>query len=337
MAPRRCCGAQAGGRPLGRGSSPSQHRAGHPFVSVPRVFRYATAVMSTPVFKYLRYEVVGPVATITLDRPARLNAICRGMPAELRLAVETASEDNAVHVIVLTGAGRAFCTGYDLAQTADDPTAAAGGQDPTQGPWDPVVDLAMMHRNTQDMMSLWRSPKPTIAKVRGYAVAGGSDIALCCDLVVMAEDAQIGYPPARVWGIPTTAMWVHRLGAERAKRMLFTGDLVTGLEAARMGLVLEAVPEAQLDARVDALAARIGAVPKNQLMMSKLLVNQSVEATGLAQTQLFASLFDGIARHSPEGIWFKQLAEREGFKEAVRQRDGGAPIAEGVSKDFYRF
>ena len=292
---------------------------------------------TSETFSHIRYEVRDRIATLTLDRPARLNAIVRGMPAELRRAVERANEDNSVHAIVLTGAGRAFCSGYDLAETAEDASAAAGGQDPTKGPWDPMVDLAMMHRNTQDMMSLWRSPKPTIAKVRGFAVAGGSDIALCCDLVVMAEDAQIGYPPARVWGIPTTAMWVYRLGAERAKRMLFTGDLVTGKEAAAMGLVLEAVPEAELDARVAALASRIASVPKNQLMMSKLLVNQSMEAAGLHQTQLFSSLFDGIARHSPEGTWFKQLAEAEGFKEAVRQRDSGEPIADGTSKDFYRF
>jgi enoyl-CoA hydratase len=293
--------------------------------------------MSQRPYQHLRYEKRDRVATITLDRPDRLNAICRGMPAELRAAVEQASEDDEVHCIVLTGAGRAFCGGYDLAQTAEDPTAAAGGQDPTKGPWDPLVDLAMMHRNTQDFMSLWRSPKPTIAKVRGFAVAGGSDIALCCDLVVMAEDAQIGYPPARVWGIPTTAMWVYRLGPEQAKRMLFTGQLVTGIEAARMGLVLEAVPAAELDARVDALASRIAAVPKNQLMMSKLLVNQAIDQAGLPQTQLFSTLFDGIARHSPEGIWWKQLAEREGWKAAVQHRDSGEPIAPGVSKNFYRF
>jgi enoyl-CoA hydratase len=200
-----------------------------------------------------------------------------------------------------------------------------------------MVDFAMMSRNTQDFMSLWRSNKPTIAKVRGHAVAGGSDIALCCDLVVMAEDAKIGYPPTRVWGIPTPAMWIYRLGAEKAKRMLLTGDLVTGREAADMGLVLEAVPEFELNSRVVALATRIAAVPKNQLMMVKLTINQAIDSMGLAQTQMFATLFDGIARHSPEGVWFKRLAEEKGFKEAVRQRDSGEPIAESVSKPFYRF
>jgi enoyl-CoA hydratase len=288
-------------------------------------------------YRHLIYDVEGRIATITLNRPERLNAIARGMPQEIREAVEKANDDNDVHCIVLTGAGRSFCAGYDLVDFAENRSSAAGGQDAQHGPWDPMVDFAMMHRNTQDFMSLWRSNKPTIAKVRGHAVAGGSDIALCCDLVVMADDAKIGYPPSRVWGVPTPMMWVYRLGAERAKRMLFTGDLITGKEALAMGLVLESVPEPELNDRVVALATRIAAVPKNQLMMMKLVVNQSVESMGLAQTQMFASLFDGIARHSPEGVWFKQRAEEKGFKEAVRERDSGEPIAQGVSKPFYRF
>jgi enoyl-CoA hydratase len=189
-----------------------------------------------------------------------------------------------------------------------------------------------MHDFTQQLMSLWRSYKPTIARVHGPAVAGGSDIALCCDLVIMAEEAVIGYPPARVWGCPTTAMWVYRLGAERAKRMLLTGDLVDGREAARLGLVLEAVPRARLDERVAEIAARIAAVPKNQLMMQKMMVNQAYDNMGLASTQRLATLFDGITRHTPEGLWFKHRAEEVGFKQAVRERDGGAPIAPDASR-----
>ena len=288
-------------------------------------------------FKHLLYETQGRIATITLNRPERLNAIARGMPQEIREAVEKAGDDNEVHCIVLTGAGRSFCAGYDLVEFAENKSGASGGQDAAKGPWDPMVDFAMMYRNTQDFMSLWRSNKPTIAKVRGHAVAGGSDIALCCDLVVMADDARIGYPPSRVWGVPTPMMWVYRLGAERAKRMLFTGDLITGKEALAMGLVSASVPEPELNQHVVALATRISAVPKNQLMMMKLVVNQSIESMGLAQTQMFATLFDGIARHSPEGVWFKHRAEEKGFKEAVRERDSGEPIAEGVSKPFYRF
>lgn len=287
-------------------------------------------------FETIRYAVEGRVATITLNRPERLNAISMAMPREIREAVERAARDNDVHVIVVTGEGRAFCAGYDLEMAAANPDRAAGGQDVTQGPWDPMVDFAMMYRNSQDFAALFSCHKPTIAKVRGFAVAGGSDIALSCDLLVMAEDAKIGYPPARVWGIPSTGWWPHRVGLQQAKRMLFTGDLIDGREAVRIGLALEAVPEPELDARVAALAARIAAVPKNQLMMSKLVVNQTAEAQGLHGSQVLSALFDGIARHSPEGTWFKRLAEAEGFKAAVKARDGGEPIAEGQSKPFGR-
>lgn len=273
-------------------------------------------------FRSVRYDVTDRIATITLDRPDRLNAIDEHMPTEIRAAVEAAQADRSVHVIVVTGAGRSFCSGYDLKEYAE-ARDAPYSQDM---PWDPMLDFEMMNRNTQDFMSLWRSHKPTIAKVRGHAVAGGSDIALACDVVVMAGDALIGYPPARVWGCPTTAMWIYRVGMERAKRMLFTGDLVTGIEAAEMGLVLEAVAESDLDSRVDQLAKRMAGVPKNQLMMQKLMINQAVEAMGLAQTQMFATIFDGITRHSPEGVWFKQRAEAVGFQQAVKERDSGEPI-----------
>jgi enoyl-CoA hydratase len=275
------------------------------------------------------YKVSGRRATITLNRPERLNAIDEGMPAAIREAVDAANADRGVHVIVITGAGRAFCAGYDLKHYAEREGENAGVQ---SMPWDPMVDFQMMHRNTQDFMSLWRSYKPTIAKVRGFAVAGGSDIALCCDFVIMADDAKIGYPPARVWGCPTTAMWVYRVGAERAKRMLLTGDLVAGTEAKAMGLVLDAVPEKDLDDTVDRLAARIEGIPRNQLMMQKLMINQAYESMGLANTQMLATLFDGITRHSPEGMWFKQRAEEVGFKQAVEERDSGAPIASEVSR-----
>ena len=279
-------------------------------------------------YQSIRYEVSDRIATITLNRPEQLNAIDESMPGEIREAVESADEDPRVHVVILTGAGRAFCAGYDLrefAERAEDPHTQ-------EMPWDPTVDFRMMSRNTQDFMSLWRCSKPTIAKVRGYAVAGGSDIALACDLVVMAADAKIGYPPARVWGVPTTAMWVYRVGAEQAKRMLLTGDLIDGVEAKRIGLVVDAVPEALLDTRVAELADRIKGIPRNQLMMNKMMVNQALESMGLAGTQMLATLFDGIARHSPEGLWFKRRAEQVGFAQAVQERDSGDPIAPDVSR-----
>jgi enoyl-CoA hydratase len=275
-------------------------------------------------YTYVLYERRGRVAHITLNRPERLNAIHPEMPGEIRAAVEEANADDEVHVIVLSGKGNAFCSGYDLKIYAEASGPNAVSQDM---PWDPMVDYKLMKRFTDDFHSLWRSDKPTICKVHGYAFAGGSDIALSCDLVVMAEDARIGYPPARVWGCPTTAMWVYRVGAERAKRMLLTGDLVDGREAKAMGLVLDAVPGEELDTRVGELAERMAGVPKNQLMMQKLMINQAFDSMGLPNTQMIATLFDGIARHSPEGVQFKRRCEEVGFHQAVQERDGGAPIA----------
>lgn len=269
------------------------------------------------------YERTGRLARITLNRPRRLNAIDDGMPAALAALVAEANRDDRVHVIVLAGAGRAFCAGYDLKRYAEAPRPVPWSQ---AMPWDPMIDFRGMAANTACFMSLWRSLKPVVCKVHGYALAGGSDIALCCDLIVAAEDAQIGYPPARVWGCPTTAMWVYRVGAERAKRLLLTGDLISGTEAARIGLVSEAVPAAELDGAVERLADRMAGVPKNQLMMQKLMINQAYENMGLASTQLVATLFDGIARHTPEGVAFKARAEKVGFKQAVRERDSGRPI-----------
>ena len=275
-------------------------------------------------FSTLKYARDGRIARITLNRPQRLNAINHKMPGEIRRAVEAANADDAVHVIVLAGAGRAFCAGYDLKAFAETKTPLT-----QRMPWDPMRDYRLMKRWTEDFFSLWRSYKPVICKVHGYAVAGGSDIALCADIVVMAEDARIGYMPARVWGCPTTAMWVYRLGAEKAKRMLLTGDTIDGATARAWGLVHDAVPAKKLDAAVDALARRMAGVPKNQLMMQKLMINQAYDNMGLAGTQMIATLFDGITRHSPEGMWFKRHAEKHGFHEAVRWRDSGRPIPEG--------
>jgi enoyl-CoA hydratase len=276
-------------------------------------------------FTTLMYDVRDAKAYLTLNRPDRLNAIDDVMPGEIRAAVEQANADEAVRVIVVQGAGRAFCAGYDLKQFAE---GDVGDRWRSTHPWDPVRDYREMRRNTDDFFTLWRSLKPTIAKVHGHAVAGGSDIALSCDLLVMADDARIGYPPARVWGCPTTAMWVYRLGAERAKRMLLTGDTIDGTTAAAWGLG-EAVPAADLDGAVEELADRIAGVPINQLVMQKLMINQAYDNMGLQGTQLLATLFDGITRHSPEGVWFKDLAEREGFHAAVQWRDSGRRIPDG--------
>jgi enoyl-CoA hydratase len=267
------------------------------------------------------------VARLLLDRPERLNAINEDMPREIRAAVEWANAEDEVHVILVEGAGKGFCGGYDLSHFGQGEIDHPCQQE--RQPWDPLADYAFMKRNTEDFMSLWRSPKPTIAKVHGHAVAGGSDIALSCDLLVMAEDARIGYMPTRVWGCPTTAMWTYRLGPTRAKQLMFTGDTIDGRRALEWGLANEAVPAAELDATAMALAERIAGVPRSHLAMHKMVVNQVMLTMGLEQTQSLATLFDGITRHNPEGLWFRRYAQAEGFKAAVQWRDSGRPIPEG--------
>jgi enoyl-CoA hydratase len=269
-------------------------------------------------FETILYQPAGGVARITLNRPQRLNAINAALTADLRNAVAAANEDPAVRVIVLAGAGRAFCAGYDLdwGTKAEDATQRA-----MAGNWDPVRDYLGMSRNVRAFMSLWESPKPVIAQVHGWCVGGGTDMALCSDLIYMAEDAQIGYPPARVWGEPTTVMWAYRLGLEHAKRLMLTGQSLTGIEAQRAGLVSAAIPAEQLAATVDEMARRMATIPLNQLVMSKLLVNQAYENMGLRTTQILGTVFDGIARHTPEGIAWRDMAMDIGFREAVRRRD----------------
>ncbi|MBK6651164.1 MAG: crotonase/enoyl-CoA hydratase family protein [Betaproteobacteria bacterium] len=267
------------------------------------------------------------VARLLLNRPDRYNAISDDTPRDIRAAVDWANADDEVHVILVEGAGKGFCGGYDLQQFGEGVLEHPCQQEST--PWDPMVDYAYMKRNTEDFMTLWKSPKPTIAKVHGAAVAGGSDIALCCDMLVMADDAYIGYMPTRVWGCPTTAMWTYRLGPMRAKQMMFTGDTITGKQAADWGLANLSVPAIELESAAMKLATRIAGVPHSHLAMHKMVVNQVMLTMGLEQTQQMATVFDGITRHNPEGMWFRRYAQDQGFKAAVQWRDGGQPIPEG--------
>jgi enoyl-CoA hydratase len=184
-----------------------------------------------------------------------------------------------------------------------------------------VADYSMMTALVSKFMSLWYSRKPTVAQVHGWCVAGGTDMVLCSDLIMAAEDAQIGYAPSRVWGSPTTAMWVYRLGPEWAKRLLLTGDPVDGRTAERIGLIHKAVPAADLEREVEALARRIAQVPTSQLVSMKLLVNQAYENMGLRSTQLLGSILDGLMRRTPEGLAWRKLIDEKGMQEALRQRD----------------
>jgi enoyl-CoA hydratase len=283
------------------------------------------------------YEADDRVARLTLNRPERGNGITNRMVRELAAAVERANLDPAIHAIALAGSGSGFCGGYDLVASAEgemeglaeddvpdgspiDPAVIGRNHVPNTN-WDPVTDFQMMWRNVRGFMSLFHSEKPVLCKVHGYCVAGGTDMALCSDLLVIAEDAKIGYPPARVWGSPTTALWAHRVGIARAKRLLLTGDSLTGAEAAEWGLAVEAVAANELDDRFEALVQRVARMPINQLVMMKLLTNQVAYAQGLHATQVLGTFFDGITRHTEEGHAFVRRAAESGFKEAVRERD----------------
>jgi enoyl-CoA hydratase len=282
----------------------------------------------------ISYSVDGRVARLTLNRPERGNGLTPTLIRELAETVERADLDPGVHVLLLSGNGKGFCGGYDLVESAEgmgvrpqtdgtalDPAVIGANHDPS-GTWDPMVDYAMMGRNVRSFMTLFHCSKPVVCKVHGFCVAGGTDLALCSDLLVIAADAKIGYPPARVWGSPTTSMWAYRLGPQRAKRLLFTGDSLSGAEAVEWGLAIEAPEPDALDERTETLVGRIAQMPVNQLQMMKLLVNQSMYAQGLHQTQILGTVFDGITRHTKEGYAFQGRAAEAGFKAAVADRDG---------------
>ena len=288
-------------------------------------------------YKTLTYEVTGRIARITFNRPEHGNAITVDTPVELAAAVERADLDPHVHVMVVSGRGKGFCGGYDLSIFAEnggqpgvgpdgingsvvDPVVQARNHNPL-GQWDPMVDYAMMSRFNRGFASLLYANKPTVAKLHGFAVAGGTDIALYADQIICAADTKIGYPPTRVWGVPAAGMWAHRLGDQRAKRLLMTGDCLSGTMAAEWGLAIEAPPAEELDERTEDLLARIARMPINQLMMVKLALNSSLLAQGVANSTMVSTVFDGVSRHTREGYAFQMRAATAGFREAVRERD----------------
>jgi enoyl-CoA hydratase len=271
-------------------------------------------------YETLIYATDGAIATITLNRPERLNTIVPPMPDELEAAVAEAIRDPAVKVIVLRGAGRAFCAGFDFGGGFHhwDEWLTTGGE------WDPGKDFAMATSQlgaVPKFMSMWRSPKPVIAQVHGWCVGGGSDMALCADLVIASEDAQIGTPYSRMWGCYLSGMWLYRLGLTRAKEFALTGKPLSGTEAVEAGLINAAVPFAELSNEVDARASALSSIPSSQLAAMKLIVNQAYENMGLASTQLLGPVLDGLMRNTPDAREFIELAEREGVGAAITRRD----------------
>jgi enoyl-CoA hydratase len=273
-------------------------------------------------FETIIYRAGGPVASITLNRPERLNTIVPPMPDEVEAAVALATRDDAVKVIVLRGAGRAFCAGYDFGGGFKH----WGDALETDGRWDPGKDFVMATAPqlspTQKLASVWRCPKPVIAQVHGWCVGGGSDFALCADLVLASEDAVIGTPYSRMWGASLSGMWIYRLGLAKAKEHALTGRPLTGVEAADCGLINRAVPFGELEAAVGALAAELAGIPSSQLAAMKLVVNQAYENMGLGATQTLGPILDGLMRNTPDALEFIARAETEGVGAVVAERDG---------------
>jgi enoyl-CoA hydratase len=270
-------------------------------------------------FETLRLEVSDGVGSIVLTRAAEYNTITPQLRDELSAAVDAHDADPGVRVILLRAEGPAFCAGYGLDWSTQ--MQAQEAQELGGRVWDSVIDQRVMSRFVDAYLKLWYCRKPTISAVNGWCIAGGTDLVLCSDIVIAGEGASFGYPPARVWGTPTTAMWVYRLGFEKAKRYLLTGDEIPAPEAARIGLILETVPDDQLQDHAFAFARRMARVPANQLEMLKLLCNQTAENMGLASTRTLGTLLDGVARHTQEGLDFVSRSGEVGIRQAVRERD----------------
>ena len=265
----------------------------------------------------LRTGLADGVFSIVLTRAAEYNTITLQLRDDLRDAIDEAEADPDARVILLTAEGPAFCAGYGL----DWSTEYQREQEGAERVWDSVTDHRLMSSFVDVYMKLWHASKPTLVGVQGWCIAGGTDMVLCSDIIVAGESAVFGYPPARVWGVPTTPMWVYRMGFERAKRYLFTGDEIPAAEAARIGLILEMVPDDQLQEHVADLARRMARLPLSQLVMMKMLCNQVADNMGLASTKTLGTFLDGVARHTQEGLDFVKRAEEIGYREAVRERD----------------
>ena len=271
-------------------------------------------------YETLLYDVDGPVATITFNRPERLNTIVPPMPDEFEAAIGEAARDASVKVVVLRGAGRSFCAGYDFGggfHHWDEMVA-------TDGRWDPGKDFigSSAYGPTQKFWSIWRLPKPVIAQVHGWCVGGGSDMALSADIVIASEDAQIGTPYSRMWGCYLSGMWIYRLGLAKAKWHALTGTPLSGREAADVELINAAVPFERLEVEVAAVAAQLAAVPASQLAAMKLVVNHAYENMGIGSTQTLGPILDGLMRNTPDAQRFIELAASDGVGAAIAERDG---------------
>jgi enoyl-CoA hydratase len=272
------------------------------------------------------YEERESVALVTLNRPDKLNTLNEPMIEGIARAIDRAAGSSEVRAVVLRGAGRAFTAGYDLEFGERDPgfysyNFGAPTVEHRAGAWDPVRDYQMMSHNARRFMRIWDCPKPVIGELHGWAIGGGTDLILCCDLIFMADDAYIGYPPSRIFGTPTTMMWVYRVGLEHAKEFLLSGDAIDAATAHRIGLVSRVYPATELAEATESFARRFQHIPANQLALNKMLVNQAFENMGLRTTQLLGTLFDGVARHTEEAQRWVDSILIDGLRDVVHKRD----------------
>jgi len=281
--------------------------------------------MTAELSETVRYEERDAIAIVTLNRPEKLNTLTESVVQGVADGIERATASRAVRAVVLRGEGRVFTAGYDLV------AAEAGGgwsspydapsPEPRAGAWDPVRDYQFMNKNVERFMKIWHCPKPVVGQIHGFAVGGATDLVLCCDQLFMADDAFIGYAPSRIFGTPTTMMWVYRLGLEHAKQYLLTGEAIDAETALRIGLVSRVYPAAELSDRVEEHARKFEHIPGNQLALNKLLINQAFENMGLRTTQLLGTFFDGVTRHTEEAYRWAESFETKGFREVIKERD----------------
>lgn len=278
----------------------------------------------------VNFETEGPIAKVTLNRPEKRNALSPLLLRELREALKEADDLKAISVIILQGAGKDFSAGYDLGasygqrqQEKDD--IAAGRPHAYRTNMGSIEDGSWnLENNHQQLRTIFNLHKPVIAKIHGNCVTGGTDLALMCDILIAAEDARIGYPACRSQGSPPHHMWYYHIGPQWTKRMLFTGDSLTGIDAARIGLVLDAVPKERLDEEVDNLARRIALIDSDTLACHKRIVNLAMELSGADTIQRLAAEMDARANFStgPGRARWKETMAEQGLRAARAMRDG---------------
>ncbi len=277
------------------------------------------------------YEERDDLAIITLNRPEKMNTLTDAVIQGVADSIDLATKSPDVAAIIIRGAGGTLTAGYDLTGASDfsdaDPPPrwstpyGAKGPAPREGAWDPVRDYQFMGNNVRRFMKIWECPKPVIGEITGWAIGGATDMILCADLLYMASDAHIGYAPSRLYGTPTTMMWVYRLGLEHAKQYLLTGRAIDAAEAHRIGLVSQVFDPAELSEAAEAEARRFASIPANQLALNKLLINQAFENMGLRTSQMLGTFFDGVTRHTEEAYRWVEEFDEKGFRQVIRERD----------------